>query len=91
LPLPSTLYELSLREETLMSLLELRVYEHHSIPEYEAWLVRRADAEEVPPELRGCIAAPCIITGDAALLAEQLTLLHLAEAFDASEISPPAR
>ena len=64
-----------------MSFLELRVYEHPSIPADEAWLVRRADAEEVPPELRGSIVAPCLITGDAALLEEHLTLLHLAEAF----------
>ena len=64
-----------------MSILELRVYEHPSIPADEAWLVRRADAEEVPPELRGSIVAPCLITGDAALLEEHLTLLHLAEAF----------
>ena len=72
-----------------MRFLELRVYEHYSIPEDEAWLVRQADAEEVPPELRGSIVAPCIITGDAALLAEQLTLLHLAEAFEASALSTP--
>lgn len=64
-----------------MSFLELRVYEHSSIPADEAWLVRRADAAEVPPELRGSIVAPCLITGDAALLVEHLTLLQLAEAF----------
>lgn len=64
-----------------MSFLELGVYEHPSIPADEAWLVRRADAAEVPPELRGSIVAPCLITGDAALLEEHLTLLHLAEAF----------
>ena len=70
-----------------MSFLELRVYEHPSVPEYEAWLVRRADAEQVPPELQGCVIVPCIITSDAALLGEHLTLLHLAEAFRESAIS----
>ena len=70
-----------------MSFLELRVYEHPSIPADEAWLVRRTDAAEVPHELRGSIVAPCLITGDAALLEEHLTLLHLAEAFEESGIS----
>jgi glutaredoxin 2 len=69
-----------------MSFLELRVYEHPSIPADEAWLVRRADAEEVPPEMRGSIIVPCLITGDATLLEEHLTLLHLAEAFEESGI-----
>ena len=70
-----------------MDFLELRVYEHPSVPQYEAWLVRRADAKEVPPELRGNIRVPCIITGNAVLLGEHLTLLRLAEALEASEIS----
>ena len=70
-----------------MNFLELRVYEHPAVPGHEAWLVRRADAEEVPPELRGGIITPCIITGDASLLGGQLTLLHLAEALEASGIS----
>ena len=69
-----------------MDFIELRVYEHPAVPRYEAWLVRRADAAEVPPELRGCITVPCIIAGDAALLAEHLTLLQLAEAFGESGI-----
>ena len=63
------------------------MYEHTSIPADEAWLVRRADAAEVPPELRGRIVAPRLITGDAALLGEHLTLLDLAEAFSESGIS----
>lgn len=70
-----------------MDFIELRVYEHTSVPRYEAWLVRRADAAAVPPELRSRIIVPCIITGDAALLAEHLTLLQLAEAFDTLDIS----
>jgi hypothetical protein len=64
-----------------MNILELRVYEHPSIPDHEAWLVRRADSGEVPPDLRGTIDAPCILTNDDALLGENLTLLDLAEAF----------
>ena len=70
-----------------MSFLELRVYEHPSIPEYEAWLVRQADAEEVPSDLRGRIDVPCILTNDAGLLGEQLTLLHLAEAIGSHGIA----
>ena len=66
-----------------MSILQLRVYEHPSIPDYEAWLVRRADSGEVPPELRGTIDAPCILTNDAALLGRHLTFLQLAEAVEA--------
>jgi hypothetical protein len=70
-----------------MNLLELRVYEHPSIPEHEAWLVRRADSGEVPPDLRGTIRAPCILTNDAVRLGEHLTLLHLAEAFESCGIA----
>lgn len=69
-----------------MGFIELRVYEHPAVPRYEAWLVRRADAAEVPPELRGRVTVPCIITGDAALLAEHLTFLQLAEVLGESGI-----
>ena len=72
-----------------MDFIELRVYEHPAVPRCEAWLIRRDDAAEVPPVLRGCITVPCIIAGDAALLAEHLTLLQLAEAFGESDISTP--
>ena len=72
-----------------MDFIELRVYEHPAVPRYEAWLVRRADAAEVPPGLRGRIIVPCVITGDAALLAEHLTLVRLAEAFGESDTSTP--
>ena len=71
-----------------MNILELRVYEHPSIPDHEAWLVRRADSGEVPPDLRGTIDAPCILTKDAALLGEHLTLLDLAAAFESCGIAP---
>ena len=66
-----------------MSILQLRVYEHPSIPDYEAWLVRQPDSSEVPPGLRVAIAAPCILTNDAALLGQHLTFLQLAEAVEA--------
>jgi len=70
-----------------MSILELRVYEHPSIPDYEAWLVRRADSGEVPPDLRGSIDTPCILTNDAALLGRHLTFLRLAEAVEACGVA----
>ena len=66
-----------------MSILQLRVYEHPSIPDHEAWLGRRADSGEVPPDLRGTIEAPCILTNDIVLLRQHLTLLQLAEAVEA--------
>ena len=71
-----------------MSILRLRVYEHPSIPDREAWVVRRADSGEVPPDLRGRIDAPCILTNDAALLSQHLTFLQLAEAVEACGIAP---
>ena len=70
-----------------MSILQLRVYGHPSIPDYEAWLVRRADSGEVPPDLRGTIESPCILTNDAVLLRQHLTFLQLAEAVEACGIA----
>jgi hypothetical protein len=70
-----------------MNILKLRVYEHPSIPDHEAWLVRRADSSEVPPDLRETIHAPCILTGDAVLLSQHLTFLQLAEAVEACGIT----
>ena len=70
-----------------MSILQLRVYEHPSIPDHEAWLVQRSDSGEVPPDLRGAIDTPCILTNDAALLGQHLTFLQLAVAVEACGIT----
>ena len=77
-----------------MRFIDIRVYEHSSIPEGEAWFVRQPDSGEVPPELRDKIRVPCILTGDAARLGRDLTLQQIAEAYEASgrgPLAPPAR
>lgn len=60
-----------------MELKSLYVIQHRAIPPDEAWIVRRADAAELPADLRGKIKVPCIVTGNMNLLKETLILLRL--------------
>ena len=59
--------------------LELKVYEHASVPDGESKLFHRADDPALPVALRGRVNFPCIVTGDLARLGETLTLLRIAE------------
>jgi hypothetical protein len=60
-----------------MELKRLHVVQHRAIPPDEAWIIRRSDAAELPPDLRGKISVPCIVTGSMNMLKETLALLHL--------------
>ncbi len=60
-----------------MRLFGLPVYEHHALPKDEAWVILDASTEELPAELRGALATPCIVTGDIAMLGQTVTLLGL--------------
>ena len=67
-----------------MKLFGLPVIEHAAIPQDEAWIVRDAIAEELPADLRGRVPAPCVVTGNRALLAKAVTLLGLAHLLETS-------
>lgn len=62
-----------------MRLFGLPVYEHPALPKDEAWVILDASAEELPAELRGAFATPCIVTGDVPLLSRVVTLLELGQ------------
>lgn len=68
-----------------MRFLELKVYEHTSIPVGESKIFHRADDPALPDALRGRVNFPCIVTGDLARLGETLTLLRVAELWGAAE------
>lgn len=67
-----------------MRSLELKVYEDPSVPAGESKIFHRADDPSLPRGLRGRVGFPCIVTGDIARLGETLTLLRVAELWDAS-------
>ena len=71
-----------------MRFIDLRVYEHAAVPKGEAWLVRQTGSDQVPPELRGRIKVPCILTGDTGRLGHDLTPRQIAEAYEASGRGP---
>jgi hypothetical protein len=48
-----------------MQLQELTIIQHHSVPPEDAWIIREQEAPQVPPDLRGSLTVPCILTGDA--------------------------
>ncbi len=62
-----------------MKLFGLPVYAHHAIPEDEAWIVRDANAEELPAEVKGDVRVPCVLTGDVARLKQAVTTLRINE------------
>ena len=72
-----------------MKLFGLPVIEHAAIPQDEAWIVRDASAEELPTKLRGRVPAPCVVTGDCALLARAVKLLALAYWLEVSVAAAP--
>ena len=60
-----------------MDLKSLHVIQHRAIPPDEAWIIRNSEADELPPDLRGKVKVPCIVTGNMNLLKETLILLRL--------------
>ena len=71
-----------------MEFIDIRVYEHAAVPRGEVLLVQQADSGAVPPDLREKIKVPCILTCNAARLGENLTLMDIAEMFEASGRGP---
>jgi hypothetical protein len=48
------------------------------IPADEAWIILRADAPELPANLKGKVSVPCVVTGDLKSFRDALKLLGLA-------------
>ena len=59
-----------------MKLFGINVIEHPAIGEDEAWIIRHPDAPQVPPDLRGQLHLPCILTGSAVRTKHTLALLE---------------
>ena len=65
-----------------MESLELKFYEHASVPAGAAWLICREDDPRLTDELRAVLRFPCIVTDDLTLLRQTLTLLRIAELWE---------
>ena len=65
-----------------MGSLELKFYEHRSMPAEETWFICRKDDPRLTDEQREGIQVPCIVTGDLPSLKQTLTLLRIAELWD---------
>jgi len=74
-----------------MKLLGLEVIEHSAVPQDEAWVVRRKDAPNLPPDLLDRIKIPCIITGNLDLLRQAIVLMQLTNMIEMPADSPPAQ
>ncbi len=59
-----------------MGIFGMDIIEHPSLGKDEAWIITKADAPQVPQELRGTLPIPCILTGDMAQAKNMLTLLQ---------------
>ena len=67
-----------------MDSLELKFYEHASMPAGAAWFICREDDPRLTDELRAVVRFPCIVARDLALLKQTLTLLRIAELWEAA-------
>jgi hypothetical protein len=65
-----------------MDSLELKFYEHASVPAGAAWFICRDDDPRLTGELRAVAQFPCIVTDDLLLLKQTLTLLRIAELWE---------
>ena len=65
-----------------MDSLELKFYEHASVPAGAAWFICRDDDPRLTDELRAVLRFPCIVTDDLTLLRQTLTLLRIAELWE---------
>ncbi len=54
----------------------LQVIESSELAPDEAWIIFKADAPQVPQELRGSVPVPCILTGDVEQAKRTLKLLQ---------------
>jgi hypothetical protein len=65
-----------------MESLELKFYEHASVPPGAAWFICREDDPRLTDELRAEVRFPCIVAGDLTVLRQTLTLLRIAELWE---------
>ena len=65
-----------------MESLELKFYEHASVPAGAAWFICREDDPRLTGELRAVLRYPCIVAGDMTQLKQTLTLLRIAEMWE---------
>ena len=61
-----------------MDLSRVRVIVSSDVPADEAWIIRSADAPELPANLKGRVRVPCVVTGDLKSFRDALKLLRLA-------------
>ena len=48
-----------------MELHRITIVQHPSVPAEDVWIIGEKEAPQVPPDLRGNLPIPCILTGDA--------------------------
>jgi len=65
-----------------MDSLELKFYEHASMPAGAAWFICREDDPRLTDELRAVVRFPCIVARDLTRLKQTLTLLRIAELWE---------
>ena len=65
-----------------MDSLELKFYEHSSVPDGAAWFLCRDDDPRLTDELRAVVRFPCIVARDMTLLKQSLTLLRITELWE---------
>lgn len=70
-----------------MEYLGINIIEHSSLATDEVWVIHKNDAPQIPAELRGRLAVPCILTGDAG---QARQLLSFMRAIDTQYVSSSA-
>ena len=59
-----------------MEYLGINIIEHRSLAMDEVWVIHKNDAPQIPAELRGRLAVPCILTGDASRARQLLSFMR---------------
>ena len=59
-----------------MEYLGINIIEHGSLAADEVWVIHNDNAPQVPVELRGRLAVPCILTGDASKAQKLLSFMR---------------
>ena len=59
-----------------MEYLGINIIEHDSLATDEVWVIHNDNAPQVPAELRGRLAVPCILTGNASRAQKLLSFMR---------------
>ena len=59
-----------------MEFLGIKIVEHASVPVGDVWIIHKNEAPQVPADLRGNLPVPYILTGDATLARNLLSLVR---------------